>query len=84
MGVGPNRVWQIFDDRCHSSHSWQDTRETIITAMTLLLILLALLLTLAIASLRHDLLVDARGYHPPPRSRDDEAELRTSVLRRLA
>ncbi len=52
--------------------------------MTLLLLLIALLLVLAIMSLRHDLHDDGRGQHPVPRSRDDEAETRSSLLHRLA
>lgn len=51
--------------------------------MTMLLILLTSLVAVAVASLWHDLHADGRGYHPVPRSREDEAESRTSVLRRL-
>jgi len=53
--------------------------------MTVLIILLALLLVLALTSLWHDLRGDdGRADHPIPRSRDDEAESRTSLLHRLA
>ncbi|MBA2550292.1 MAG: hypothetical protein H0V13_04395 [Nocardioidaceae bacterium] len=52
--------------------------------MTVLLIIIASLLVLALTSLWHDLHGDGRGDHPIPRSRDDEAESRTSLLHRLA
>jgi hypothetical protein len=32
------RNWQKIDARCHSCHSWQESYDSIITAMTLILI----------------------------------------------
>lgn len=55
-----------------------------LSAMTVLLIIIASLLVLALTSLWHDLHGDGRGDYPIPRSRDDEAESRTSLLHRLA
>lgn len=59
--------WQKIDAQCPSCHSWQETDESMITAMTTALILLAVALLIAFATLR-DVHNDGYGRRRPPES----------------